>query len=266
MREPPPVVPSGGGSGESGPAKKKAPARKAPAKKAPAKKAPAKKKAEEAEEESGKETGCPEESEASKKKRRRSPPRKRQKRKRRRKRRRQERRPSRHVCEYRDGGGRFPASAIFLLPAISAGTIASASISTNISGETRAVIASMELAGGCRGKILRVLFPPFPSPQCWLEYAGADDIFERSSGAIECALNVLERLNRLRVDIARADILPSGQLRCTRYVDVRPLEPHESNRQWAPRCAAGNLDSLHFASFVLTRLFKQMRWNRLLAV
>lgn len=61
----------------------------------------------------------------------------------------------------------------------------------------------------------------------------------------------LERLNRLRVDIARADNFAIGPS-CggTRYVDVRA----NSNRtrvtdNGLPRCAAGNLDSLHFASF-----------------
>src|SRR6266403_1517636 len=61
----------------------------------------------------------------------------------------------------------------------------------------------------------------FPIRNVSEEHARADDIFQRSSGPLQCAFNVLEGLNRLRIRITRADDLAIGSSRsCTRNVDI----------------------------------------------
>src|SRR6266404_5304018 len=119
--------------------------------------------------------------------------------------------------------------------------IASASISTSIFGETRAVIAIMVLAGRISQKKLSVGFANFfPIRNVGEEHTRADDIFQRSSGPLQRAFNVLEGLNRLRIRITRADDLVIDSSRsCTRNVDICT----HANRtrvtdDWLPRCSA----------------------------
>ena len=118
---PAPVTPSGGGGGQSRPPKKKAPAKKAPVKKAPAKKKAAKKPVKKA-------AKKPAPKKAAKKKAVKRKP------------------------------GSVPGFRHLHFPS---GTIASASISSSISGETRAVIAIIVLAGRMSRKNSPWTFPTF---------------------------------------------------------------------------------------------------------
>src|SRR5208282_6015681 len=61
----------------------------------------------------------------------------------------------------------------------------------------------------------------FPIRNVGKEHAGANHIFQGSSGPLQRAFNVLEGLNRLRVGIARADDFAVGSSRgCARNVNV----------------------------------------------
>ena len=87
------------------------------------------------------------------------------------------------------------------------------------------------------------------------KYTGADYILQRSASPIQCALNILESLNRLLVGIACADDFAIGSSRsCTRNVDVRTYANRTGvTNDRLPRCSTRNVDSFHFASVFMCK-------------
>ena len=89
--------------------------------------------------------------------------------------------------------------------------IASASISTSMSGETSAATCTIEQAGRISPKTVAVRAAHgLPLTDVGDEDARADDVHEARAGLFEGHGDVRQRLSRLGGRVADADDLPSG--------------------------------------------------------
>ena len=99
--------------------------------------------------------------------------------------------------------------------------IASTSISTSISGATRAFTSTMVAAGRMSRKISPcALAARFPSADVGNEGPGAHHVAEARARLLQSAANVLQRLHRLRVHVTLAhDLAVRPGRDCARHRD-----------------------------------------------